>query len=297
MTEVGGNIKMKKDLIKLIDSQEDIEKLFHKISDSFMPEIEEIHDVQEFQDWLMEIRLELQDIYDRLHDQYVWETINVCGKKMNGTTDRKVFSEIMGRLRAIRKNVGKYYPEEDQKYRIGVGEDVSEKKKPLIFISHSSKNRQQVKLIAELLRGINMQPQQDVFCSSLPGYDIPINTEDRIFDFLRNKFWENDIHVFFIHSVEYYASPVSLNEMGAAWALKSKVTSFLLPGFEFSDMKGVVNGDRIAIKVDNDIIEVKDKLNQLRRSLVAEFTLKNVSDITWEQARDKFIEEINHPKA
>lgn len=85
--------------------------------------------------------------------------------------------------------------------------------------------------------------------------------------------------------------------MGAAWALKSKATSFLLPGFEFSDMKGVINGDRIAIKVDNDVIEVKDKLNQLRDALVSEFELAPVPNITWEQARDKFIEEIKRPKS
>lgn len=288
---------MKKDLIKLIDSQEDIEKLFHKTSGDFMPETDKIHDVQEFQDWLMEIRFELQSIYDRLHDQYVWETMNVCGKNMNGVTDRKIFSEIMSRLKVIRKNVRKYYPEDEQNYQEEASENMNKGKKPLIFISHSSKNREQVKLIVELLRAINMLPQQDVFCSSLPGYDIPINTDYRIFDFLRSRFLEYNIHVFFIHSAEYYASAVSLNEMGAAWALKSKATSFLLPGFEFSDMKGVINGDRIAIKVDNDVIEVKDKLNQLRDALVSEFELAPVPNITWEQARDKFIEEIKRPKS
>lgn len=289
--------KMKKDLIRLIDSHEDIEKLFHKVSSEFMTETEEIHDIQEFQDWLMEIKFELQSIYDRLHDQYVWETINVCGINMNGVNDRKIFSEIMGRLKAIRKNVKKYYPEDEQNYQETISENMNKEKKPLIFISHSSKNKEQVKLIVELLRAINMLPKQEVFCSSLPGYDIPIDTEDRIFDFLRSRFLEYNIHVFFIHSVEYYASTVSLNEMGAAWALKSRATSFLLPGFEFSDMKGVINGDRIAIKVDNDIIEVKDKLNQLRDNLVAEFELTPIPNITWEQARDKFIEEINCPKS
>lgn len=223
--------------------------------------------------------------------------MNVCGKNMNGVTDRKIFSEIMSRLKVIRKNVRKYYPEDEQNYQEEASGTMNKEKKPLVFISHSSKNREQVKLIVELLRAINMLPQQDVFCSSLPGYDIPINTAYRIFDFLRSRFLEYNIHVFFIHSAEYYASAVSLNEMGAAWALKSKATSFLLPGFEFSDMKGVINGDRIAIKVDNDVIEVKDKLNQLRDALVAEFELAPVPNITWEQARDKFVEEINRPKS
>lgn len=287
---------MKEDLIKLIDSQKDIENLFHKTDGNLMSGTEKIHDVQEFQDWLMEIKFELQTIYDQFHDQYVWETINVCSKNMNGVTDRRIFSEIIGRLKVIRKNIKKYYPDDEKNYQEGAVEKMNGEKKSLIFISHSSENKEQVKLLAELLCTINLIPKEDIFCSSLPGYDIPINTEYRIFDFLRNRFLEYNIHIFFIHSTEYYKSAVSLNEMGAAWALKSKATSFLLPGFDFSDMKGVINGDRIAIKLDNDITEVKDKLNQLRKMLVEEFMLAPIPDITWEQARDNFIEEINCPK-
>ena len=41
---------------------------------------------------------------------------------------------------------------------------------------------------------------------------------------------------------------LSLNEMGAAWALKANCTSLLLPGFKFEEMKGVVNNNTIAIK-------------------------------------------------
>ena len=56
---------------------------------------------------------------------------------------------------------------------------------------------------------------------------------------------------------------LSLNEMGAAWALKANCTSLLLPGFKFEEMKGVVNNYTIAIKLDSDEYEVKDKLDQL----------------------------------
>lgn len=78
----------------------------------------------------------------------------------------------------------------------------------IIFVSHSSQNKREVGLLVEMLRAINLQPQQDIFCSSLPGYDIPIGTEDRIFDFLRESFLRYDIHIFFVHSHEYYKSPV-----------------------------------------------------------------------------------------
>ena len=172
---------------------------------------------------------------------------------------------------------GKHYF--DDRGELVEKEYTKKEKLPLIFISHSSKNKEQVKMLAELLCSINLIPQKDVFCSSLPGYDIPLGSENRIFDFLRDKFLKCDIHVFFVHSSEYYASPVSLNEMGAAWVLKSRATSFLLPGFEFGDMRGVVNSDKIAIKLDNDRNEVKDKLNQLRKSLEKEFSLDPIPDV------------------
>ena len=165
------------------------------------------------------------------------------------------------------------------------------KKKPLIFISHSSKNRDQVAKIADLLRSINLSPRRDIFCSSLPGYGIPNGAN--IFDFLRERFLNYDLHIIFVHSPEYYERPVSLNEMGAAWVLRANATSLLLPGFDFSGMKGVIGSDCIAIKLDGDRSEVKDRLNQLRRELESEFDISDNEDIIWEEARDKFISEIN----
>ena len=79
------------------------------------------------------------------------------------------------------------------------------------------------------------------------------------------------------------------------WVLKSNATSLLLPGFDFSGMKGVIGSDSIAIKLDGDPSEVKDRLNQLRRELEAEFDISDNEDIIWEEARDKFIREINDP--
>ena len=68
-------------------------------------------------------------------------------------------------------------------------------------------------------------------------------------------------------------SPISLNEMGAAWALKSDVTSYLLPGFGFSQMTGVGNNQTIAIKLDGEGTELQDKLNQFYDKIIQEFAL------------------------
>ena len=61
-----------------------------------------------------------------------------------------------------------------------------------------------------VLNGMGLN-QTQVFCSSLPGYGIPIDTN--IFDYLRKLFSEHDLHVIFVHSENYYKSSVSLNEM------------------------------------------------------------------------------------
>lgn len=284
---------MKKDLIELIDSQKEIEKMFRPFDGGMGTSFERISDVPEFQNWLQEIKLELQEIYDRTHDTFVWETINLCGRRLDGFTEKKYFIELVGKLQAIRKNIDKYYPDEKKESELShsQGGTSDMKKKPLIFISHSSKNKDQVRKIADLLRSINLSPHRDIFCSSLPGYGIPNGAN--IFDFLRERFFKYDLHIIFVHSPEYYESPVSLNEMGAAWVLRANATSLLLPGFDFSGMKGVIGSDCIAIKLDGDRSEVKDRLNQLRRQLESEFDISDNEDIIWEEARDKFISEIN----
>lgn len=282
---------MKKDLLELIDSQKEIEKMFHPFDDNVGILFEKIGDVPEFQNWFQEIKLELQGIYDRTHDTFVGETINLCGKRVDEFTEKKYFVELVGKLQAIRKNIDKYYPDEKKESSHSQGGASGMKKKPLIFISHSSKNKDQVAKIADLLRSINLSPRRDIFCSSLPGYGIPNGAN--IFDFLRERFLNYDLHIIFVHSPEYYESPVSLNEMGAAWVLRDNATSLLLPGFDFSGMKGVIGSDCIAIKLDGDSSEVKDRLNQLRRELESEFDISDNEDIIWEEARNRFIREIN----
>lgn len=285
---------MKKDLIALIDSADEIEKLFHPVGGNGMPIVDTIYDVQEFQDWLQEIHLELRDIYDRTSDHFIWETLNVFNRGMNGWNDKQVFGEIKGKLKAIRKNIGRYYPDDSTDTILVDKEQQMENKKSRIFISHSSKDVDYVAKIVNLLDGMGLD-QTQVFCSSLPGYGIPIDTN--IFDYLRSQFLEYNLHVIFIHSDNYYQSPVSLNEMGAAWALKSGVTSILLPGFGFEKMTGVVNNQAIAIKLDGTELELKDKLNQLYTKIVEEFNLTKKADIIWEQKRNAFINEIQQVKS
>lgn len=285
-----GENENKPRIVTLIDKMDEIEQLFHTVGGNGMPSVETIYDVQAFQDWLQEVNLGLREIHDRTNDHFIWETLNLFNREMNGWNDKQVFSELKGKLRAIRRNVDKYYPEDPEEQKTTVkGKAKQVKKTPKIFISHSSKDVAYVAQIVNLLDGMGLN-QTQVFCSSLPGYGIPIDTN--IFDYLRKLFSEHDLHVIFVHSENYYKSSVSLNEMGAAWVLRNEVTSILLPGFGFEKMTGVVNGDSISIKLDMPELELKDKLNQLYDKIVKEFDMTKKADIIWEQKRDSFIKEV-----
>ena len=89
------------------------------------------------------------------------ETINLCGKRLDGFTEKKYFIELVGKLQAIRKNIDRYYPDEKRVRIVTLTREGASgmKKKPLIFISHSSKNKDQVAKIADLLRSINLSPR------------------------------------------------------------------------------------------------------------------------------------------
>ena len=274
---------MKDELLDLVNQTEDIEKLFHRTPSSpglAIPSVDEIYDVQAFQMWLQAVILEVQEIVDRTNDKFAIDTVAVLSHPFNGWNDRRDFDAIKSKLFAMRKNIDKYYSSI---------ETTVVDKPPKVFISHSSKDKDYVVKIVSLLDDMGINPS-DVFCSSLPGYDIPIDTD--IFEYLRDQFRQFNLHMIIVHSNNYYQSSVSLNEMGAAWVLRTKCTSFLLPRFGFDKMTGVVNGNSIAIKLDNVEDEIKDKLNQLYDLIVAEFSLQKKATILWEQKRDSFIEGV-----
>ena len=277
----------KEELLLLIGSSEEIERLFHRLEGDLALN-EQIHDVLAYQEWIQQVILYLQGIFDRTHDQFVWGAINSCQKHMNGMNDRKQFNEIVGKLKGIEKNIDKYYLTEDRRGRKDIMQ--TNIKTPKIFISHSSSDESHVELIVKLLKDMGFN-QDKVFCSTIPGYGIGLSKD--IFDTLLELFNEHDLYVIFAHSPNYYDSAVGLNEMGAAWVLKTRSCSILLPGFEYSDMKGVVDSSKIAIKLDGDRRTVQNLINELYNDLSDFFSTTRDTTIVWEKARDEFIDKMN----
>ena len=290
--EIGNNrYIMRKQLLKIVEEIPIIESKFRHFKPPkglIIPEGDFIYDDPDFINWLEAVRYVLQDIYDRTNDRYVWEIINPSGiiyefDGKNGD-ERKRFNKLKSSLCIIAQNVDKYYPALNVN-----GEEVM--KTPMLFISHASDDIKYVKPIVELFADIGLN-NTTMFCSSVPDYHIPMDND--IYDYLKDLFDNHDLHVIFALSDNYYKSAACLNEMGAAWVLRKRYSTILLPKFDFSAIRGAVNPSQISLKLDNDnIAEIKTRLGELKDIISSEFNI-SVPANRWENKRDAFIATINN---
>ncbi len=156
--------------------------------------------------------------------------------------------------------------------------------KTKLFISHSSHDAKVVIAFVNFMLTIGLK-SEDMICTSVPSTKIP-NGED-IFDYL-NKALNDEIFVLFFLSDNYYSSPVCLNEMGAAWVRKVDSLNFLLADFDFSDMRGVVNKNKVGIKLGACDAMTKISLNEFKDTLTSLFGI-TINQNVWELARDSFL--------
>jgi len=280
---------MRNDLIELIDKIDEIKSHFQVTGGNGMPRSNVIYNKPEFSLWKQELQLELQHLYDKTKDMFIHNILVNLKQGFNGWRDEHSFNELSGSLLAMKKNIDKYYPLENEKIESFQGANDMNQKRTKVFISHSSKDRGYVSLIVDFLEDIGLRSEQ-LFCSSVPGYGIPLNED--IFDYLKTQFQDYNLHVIFVLSKNYYESAACMNEMGAAWVLQNKYTTILLPGFDFSEIKGSINPGQIGLKLDSDTSEIKEKLGQLKDVLTQEFQLASIPSIRWESKRDSFISRI-----
>ena len=166
---------------------------------------------------------------------------------------------------------------------LGSGTD---KKPHKLFISHSSKDKEYMIALVEMLEDIGM-PDGSFVCTSVSGHGIPNGV--KIFDWLRDQFLTCDLRVIFALSHNYYESAASLNEMGAAWITKAADTLLLLPGFGFDDIDGCVDKTEVGISFSMDDEELGHRLNLFKDTLIQEHNLPQITQVRWDRHRNKFI--------
>ncbi len=153
-----------------------------------------------------------------------------------------------------------------------------------VFVSHSSKDKEIVAGIVDLIEVMGLRSDQ-IFCSSLEGRSIAPG-EDFMLR-LKNEISSNTL-VLFILTHNFYESPVSLCEMGAAWVLSKAHVPILIPPFDFPDVKGVFQ------TTQGLVVNDAYKLSSLREMIRTLFSITDKSDhIVWEQKRNRFIASTN----
>lgn len=161
-----------------------------------------------------------------------------------------------------------------------------------IFISHREKDAKVVSDFIELLYAIGIKrptvgnPNGYIFCTSCPDSYIPNgepNTQ-KIRDML-----STDEHVFYIlwYSDEYFNSPACQHEAGAIWAMEKKYQEILMPNFDSSKIKGLLDRQPVWFRAND-----KMRLNTFKLQIEKMFGLSPITLNAWESARDRFIHNI-----
>lgn len=151
-----------------------------------------------------------------------------------------------------------------------------------IFLSHASEDKVIAKHFKDLLETIGVRPEQ-IFFSSEAGYGIKLGGD--LFSSLKKELSQESV-VIFVYSDNFFTSPISMCEMGATWMLTKTHIPVLIPPFDFTKVKGVFPTS-IGLMIND-----KHQLNQLKSQIEDEFGLKPRPLSSWEEKRDKYIEDI-----
>lgn len=166
-------------------------------------------------------------------------------------------------------------------------------KKNKIFISHSGKDEVIVNSLVDLLGEIIHISKENLFCSSVSGFDVMIgkNFMDNIMEQYKNY----NLFVLYVLSANYMGSPMCLNEMGASWMTKTDSVGILLPGFDISDLGNSCYDKRSISAIFNQgdkiIIHRLNQLKEIIENLFPQDT-KNINLSRWEEKRDNFISTV-----
>lgn len=148
-----------------------------------------------------------------------------------------------------------------------------------LFLSHSSKDEKVVKAFVSFMYKIGLT-EKDIVCSSVPETKIAIGND--IYAYLNQLISDENIYAIYFLSDNYYASPVCLNEMGAVWLRKADSLSILLPGFDFNDVQGVVERNKVGIKLGTCDNMTKAAFNEFLKILNDKFGI-HPNQTHWEK--------------
>ena len=159
---------------------------------------------------------------------------------------------------------------------------------PRIFISHADEDNEFAKALITLFRAIGVDVNNCVLCTSESGLGVKVG-RDWVNE-LKKCFTDYQVYVVIIHSSHLYKSPVSMNEMGAAWVKDCPVFSFLVNGFMEGSMAGVFTSNHQGVLVGRK--DIAPDVDQLKEEVTELFGLKPIQENDWVAVRGEFINTI-----
>lgn len=156
-----------------------------------------------------------------------------------------------------------------------------EKREMKIFISHSSNDKNYGDVLVELLRGIGLKKEEIIYTSN-DIYGIPLRKN--IYDYLRNNI-NDEIHMIFLLSTNYFNSVACLNEMGASWLAQKEHTIIGVPQFDFN-MKQFsdccLDSKEMGFNMNNNI-----RVTEFKAIIETRFG-KRIDDMEWQSVLEKY---------
>lgn len=160
------------------------------------------------------------------------------------------------------------------------------KNPPKIFISHSTDNAKIASALVDLLEFLGIR---DIFCSSVSGYEVLAG--ESIYQRIKSEYENHNLFMIYLISSAYLDSPMSLNEMGAAWVLKNDYQTFILPNLNVNSLdRTCIGKNSIAIRWDDN--NIKARMNQFKAKIIKLFDRSAPDESRWEDRRDEFIKEF-----
>lgn len=169
-------------------------------------------------------------------------------------------------------------PEEEKNDKI----EIKDKTVNKVFISHSSSDSTIVEEMIEILETVGLRSEQ-IFCSSFEGYGIDLG--ENFLERIKTEL-DSNVLVIFILSRNFYASPISLCEMGATWIKTREHIPVLIPPFDYKDIEGVIPLTQ-GFKINEPL-----KLNLFKQKIEELFGLDPIDFSTWERKRDRILGRI-----
>lgn len=157
-----------------------------------------------------------------------------------------------------------------------------------VFISHADEDKDFAKALIALLKSIGIDDKSSILCTSQSGLGIKVG-RDWVSE-LKRCFTDYRTYVIIIHSSHLYSSPVSMNEMGAAWVKDCPVFSFLVNGFMEVSMSGVFTSNHQGALVGRK--DIAPDLDQLKDDVCELFGIKQHNEDCWKAARQEFISAV-----